>query len=259
MRKACVGVVSHKPYPMPADPAYLPIWVGPHEEAPEGFAFHGDGDNIAEKNVTYCELTGLYWLWRNVDAGCKGLAHYRRILSRRPTRSLDDVLSSDEIVRALDDADVLLPPRQRYPWTTIGRHYVASKAGYAQVHRDDLDALRRAMGSLHPSFVPALDRVLEGRACHLLNIMVMGNDAFDAYCSWLFPLLEAFVELRGAREDRRRFAGNVGEFLIDAWIETEGLRYREFSLFEPEPNAVKHLTDFALRRPRSGVQGGVSS
>lgn len=251
-----MGVVSHKLYPMPSDSAYLPIWVGERDKTPEGFAFHGDGENMGEKNATYCELTGLYWLWRNVQADCKGLAHYRRILSRRSTRSLDDVLSAGEISRALGEADVLLPPRQAYPWTTIGRHYVTSKVGYAQVHQDDLDALRNAMASVHPTFVPALDKVLNGRACHLLNIFVMGDETFDAYCSWLFPLLEAFVGLRGSREDRRRFAGNVSEFLIDSWIETEGLRYREFDLFEPEPNVIKHLTDFALRRPGRGVLGG---
>ncbi len=43
------------------------------------------GDNISEKNPIYCELTGLYWMWKNmIIRGAKedyyGLYQYRRVL-----------------------------------------------------------------------------------------------------------------------------------------------------------------------------------
>lgn len=252
----CIGVVSHKPYAMPTDTAYVPIWVGERSAMPQGFTFHGDGDGIADKNEAYCELTGLYWVWKNSDAAIKGLAHYRRILARRRTKSLDDVLGADEIKRLLADADALVPAKQLYPWTTIEKHYINSKKGYEQIHSDDMTALREAMRQIHPSFSAALDETLEGRGCHLLNIMTMRADLFDEYCSWLFPLLQRFVELRSSRTDRRRFAGNVSEFLLDPWMATRKVTYREVHLYEPEPSPVKYLSDFVLRRPCSGVVGG---
>ena len=36
-----------------------------------------EGDNIDFLNPWYCELTGLYYLWKHVDDEIVGLEHYR--------------------------------------------------------------------------------------------------------------------------------------------------------------------------------------
>ena len=33
------------------------------------------GDHISSKNPNYCELTGLYWAWKNLDCEYIGLCH----------------------------------------------------------------------------------------------------------------------------------------------------------------------------------------
>ena len=37
-----------------------------------------NGDNIDNRNPYYCELTGLYYLWKHCDDEIVGLEHYRR-------------------------------------------------------------------------------------------------------------------------------------------------------------------------------------
>ena len=87
-------IAAHKPYWMPEDPVYLPVQVGAagkpsiraagslgaggSSASGADFARDDEGDNISSRNAGYCELTGLYWAWRNLKADAVGLAHYRR-------------------------------------------------------------------------------------------------------------------------------------------------------------------------------------
>ena len=51
-------------------------------------------NNISEKNPYYCELTGLYWAWKNLDAEYIGLVHYRRYFTsvKRVTKKEGDLI-----------------------------------------------------------------------------------------------------------------------------------------------------------------------
>ena len=74
-----VIVTTHKKYEMPSDKMYLPVCVG-MDIKNDNFGYQPDntGENISSKNPYYCELTGLYWAWKNLKADYIGLAHYRR-------------------------------------------------------------------------------------------------------------------------------------------------------------------------------------
>ena len=77
-------VAAHKKYRMPEDKIYFPVQVGSYGKENIGFARDDEGDNISQKNPYFCELTGLYWIWKNVDADYYGLVHYRRYFSAVP-------------------------------------------------------------------------------------------------------------------------------------------------------------------------------
>ena len=79
MKNIKIIVATHKKYQMPDDEMYLPVQVGSELNDNLGYQKDNDGENISKKNPYYCELTGLYWAWKNLDADYIGLCHYRRI------------------------------------------------------------------------------------------------------------------------------------------------------------------------------------
>lgn len=82
-------VAAHKPYWMPQDDVYMPIHVGCEGKESIGFTGDNTGDNISAKNPHYCELTALYWAWKNLQADYTGLVHYRRYFTNKEARSIE--------------------------------------------------------------------------------------------------------------------------------------------------------------------------
>ena len=108
----------HKKYQMPRDEMYLPLHVGC--EGKENIGFQGDntGENISTKNPNFCELTGLYWAWKNLDAEYIGLVHYRRHFTTKKyipikeNKKYEIVLSKKEIEEKLKKYDIILPKKR---------------------------------------------------------------------------------------------------------------------------------------------------
>ena len=83
-------VCCHNQCVLPSDVFYLNIQVGTALSS-LNLNMHKDneGDNISSKNGTYCELTGLYWAWKNLKCDYIGLCHYRRFFDFRDSKSIN--------------------------------------------------------------------------------------------------------------------------------------------------------------------------
>ncbi len=239
-----VGVAAHKPYPMPDDPCYLPIHVGRalHPEVVPHLSsrFVGDdtGDNISARNATYCELTALWWLWRNCGSDYKGLVHYRRHLAsqdsfrRRVDDRLERVATGDELLGLLASADAVLPKKRSYYIETMRSHWDHTQPP------EQLAEAERVVADLESAYSEEFARVLSRRGAHMFNMMVMRADLFDAYCAWLFPLLEELTrQLDPASYPpfQARYPGRISELLLDAWLSVNAVTYAELPTLSPEP------------------------
>ncbi|MFR4831266.1 MAG: DUF4422 domain-containing protein, partial [Bifidobacterium sp.] len=73
-----IFVTAHKNVDRFDSDIMQPVQVGPKNER-FPWAFHDDeGENIADLNPRYCELTTQYWAWKNINADYYGFCHYRR-------------------------------------------------------------------------------------------------------------------------------------------------------------------------------------
>lgn len=167
------------------------------------------GENISSKNVNYCELTVLYWMWKNklcVEDGEKyfGLFHYRRFL---------DITDEGLLKMKEEKVDVLLPyPLLHEP--DIGEHHSR------YVEESDWDAMLQALGELHPEYAEGFGEILKQPYLYNYNMIIAKKNILRDYCEWLFPILERTEELSTPKgwERADRYIGYLGENLLTLYF-----------------------------------------
>lgn len=220
-------VAAHIPYWMPTDAMYLPLQVGRAGSTPLGYTGDDTGDNISAENARYCELTGLYWGWKNLPADYLGLCHYRRYFALphaggRGART--KIVTREQLEPLLGRYDVLLPkPRHYWVETNWGQ--------YAHAHREaDLLTVREVLIEGWPQYVRQFDRVMRRRSGHRFNMFIMKREVLDRYCEWLFAVLFALERRLDAplhSASQARVFGYLAERLLDVWLSANGIAYCE--------------------------------
>lgn len=238
-----VIVATHKPYWMPSDDIYLPLHVGKAGKPDIGFVGDDTGDNISEKNPNFCELTGLYWAWKNLDADYIGLAHYRRYFSvKRKKNKFESVLTRQQLEKILETTDVVLPKRRNYYIETIYSHYAHTFDG------SQLDETRLIIEKKSPEYITAFDKVMKSRGAHMFNMIIMKKELLNEYCTWLFDILfelEKQIDTSGMTPFEARLFGRVGERLLDVWINKNHIPYKEIGYIHMESvNWGKKISGF---------------
>ena len=244
-----VIVAAHKPYWMPPDPLYLPLRVGAEGKDTFGFTPDSTGDSISAKNANYCELTGLYWAWKNLDCEYLGLAHYRRhFTALRGTNDRRDVLTLDQarMLFADESLEAVLPAKRNYWIESNYSQYVHAH------HAEDLDVTRVIISEKYPEYLDAFDRVMKKTDGHRFNMFIMKKDSADRYCGWLFDILfelERRLDISSYSANDKRVFGFVSERLLDVWIETNHVKYRDIPyIFLEKQNWITKILNFILRK-----------
>lgn len=248
-----VIVAAHKPYWMPGDPCYVPVQVGATgKDSIPGFLRDDDGVNISLKNPNYCELTGLYWAWKNLEADYLGLAHYRRHFAAGRGEKKSRVATSVQILDALKTTDLVLPKIRNYYIETNYSQYVHAH------HEEDLLVTREIIAEREPKMVWKYDEIMNRTYGHRFNMFVMRRELADAWCEWLFGVLfdlEGRLDTSGYSPNDARVFGFVSERLLDYWVESNELTYAEMPVVNLEDQHwVRKGASFLMRK--AGMKHG---
>lgn len=227
MYKIKIIIATHKQYWMPRDEIYLPVHVGAEGKNLDlGYIKDNIGDNISLKNKNYCELTGLYWAWKNLDTDYIGLVHYRRHFCIKGAKGnkKEKILTRKQVENLIKDYDIILPnPRNYYIETNYSQ--------YAHAHHAmDLDITRDIISELYPEYIQAFDRNMKKTTGHRFNMFIMRKNKLDEYCEWLFTILfelERRLDISNYNANDSRVFGFVSERLLDVWIETKEYKYKD--------------------------------
>lgn len=247
MEEIKVIVASHKPYRMPSDSMYIPMQVGAEGHEDIGFLRDNTGDNISIKNPNYCELTGLYWVWKNSNYDVVGLAHYRRFFTEKKRKDKwSCIATKEQIQKKLQQADIILPKKRNY---VIETNY----SQYAHAHHAiDLDTTREIIKEKYPEYLEAYDRQMGMTKGHKFNMFIMRRKYLNEYCEWLFDILfelERRLDISGYSKNDARVFGFVSEWLLDVWIDKNGYSYTEMPvIFMENEHFFKKRIKFVLRK-----------
>ena len=223
-KKGFIGVAFHKKFFDYKDDIIVPIQVGA-KKSKESLKYLKDSskNNISEKNESFCELTAIYWMWKNVDANFYGMMHYRRYLSfenrfiyklkriiyifsrifylkqiidkldmkelfqikiyNEKVMKKEIIKMSKNVINEIQKYDIILPKKE-----------IFNKSVYAQYKSahiiEHLDKLLEIIKEEYPKMYPYYEKkIKKGKEIYPLNIFIMKKQYFYKYSEFVFDVL----------------------------------------------------------------------
>ncbi len=191
------------------------------------------GDNISYKNPNYCELTALYWAWKNTDTDYIGLCHYRRLFNLNFYNAIDTTYSFDpkfltkikmddnSIEELVKSFDIILPSIYNTHPFGLPKQKMTNYDFYCQEHtKEHLDAVISIIQKDYPEYTEALEKYLQSQKSFFFNMFLMKREYFDQYMNWLFDILNKLEKILPIPEDsyQSRIYGFIAERLLNVFI-----------------------------------------
>ncbi|MCX2717306.1 DUF4422 domain-containing protein [Helicobacter sp. MIT 21-1697] len=187
-------------------------------------------------NPYFCELTAMYWAWKNLEADYYGLFHYRRVFDFTPNtffwRLKSAFVPKSRVIAKyhLDSAfitsylqthhiDIIIPKplslrpdRNAYEAFAKGGHNIK-----------DLDKAIAYIKETYPYMSDSITATLftNGAKMCYWNMAIWRKEIFFAYCEWLFDVFFAVqkqIDYISYDAYQSRIFGFLGERLFNVWL-----------------------------------------
>lgn len=235
-----IYVITHKPFDqkyIKKIDIYQPLLVGAScgNKGTSNSLHDNQGENISVKNKSYCELTGIYWIWKNTSEDIVGIDHYRRYFVKSTKNK--KILTKTDIYNSLEDNDIILP--QRDPLI-----YEREKAAdfFGECHDPVVwEITREIIKEICPTYIEDFDWYSVQTTGYCYNMFIARSDLINKYNAWLFPILrilEQKVDFSKYNSYNQRMIGFVAERLINVWVHHNKLRVKEYPVIFTEKNTL---------------------
>ncbi len=222
------------------------------------------GDNISEKNRFYNEVTSIYWAWKNRKAldnpKYVGFMHYRRQFIFDDSKQnqyvnnpwfapqseykiyclfdkdLSVLFSEDQIIKAVDEADVLIAKPVEYN-ISVYEQYANDKREHVL---SDLECVLDVIDEKFPEYSESAKEYMNSHKHYFWNMFVMRWNIFDDYCKFLFGIffeMEKRIDISDRNIIKQRIYAYLAERVTGIYItqlkKKENISIKEkYSLFE---------------------------
>lgn len=233
-----IYIAMHKQVDVPQIKSYVPFQVGEAINKNWGIVGDGTGDNISVKNKDFCELTGIYWIWKNVKDDYKELVHYRRIFSKSNIcNGVNTIYEYEELVEKLKTADVVMPYVESFKQSTKDEILISSCT------EEIFDKLRSIILDKYPDYMLEFDEFFANSKSTLFNMMFCSSKVFDSYCQWLFDILFELEDwiTENNIEYPARLYGFLSERLLNVWVMHNKLKVDNTCVWHAEMKLCERL------------------
>lgn len=161
-----IYIATHKKFNVPNLNGYCALQVGAEGKEKYGYLRDNIGINISGKNANYCELTGLYWIWKNTDDSYKGLVHYRRYFGRNNlSNKISDICSYEYLLNCLKSVDIVLP------YVEYFKQNAKEEILLHCCTEEIFDKLRQIIETKYPDYIETYDRYFNENKASLFNML----------------------------------------------------------------------------------------
>lgn len=240
-------VCCHKPCKLPpnSNGIFLPVQVGA-AISDVNLGIQRDDqvndkqcDNISAKNKNYCELTALYWAWKNIkkiypNIRYIGLCHYRRYF-----------VNLKKYLGRLKPNTCITSKLYNFPWSV--------EVQYKKSHiSDDFNTLKDVVHRISPEYDIAFNNVLvKGNRTLYFNMFICSYELFEQYCKWLFSVLfeiEQQINIENYSTNQKRIFGYMAERLLLVFLKKNKIKLIKTKVnnteSEKKENKLKAMTNF---------------
>lgn len=245
-------IAVHKEAPLPAQSDHFAaLGLGGFRPAASLNVFTDDvGQSITDKNVHYSELTGWYWIWKNVsNVAIIGLCHYRRYFFLHPSHRdfpfpkfwtnptpdnlaiLTAPITADVVEEALTHATAIVPRRQNLNHS-LARNYELCHS------RDYWDVFIAAIRETCPELAGAVGLFDQTSELYCYNMMIARRPFFDDYMSKLFRVTDWMERAKAFPKEpyQCRVPAFVAERFFTFYLQATGVRVLEVPVVVLEPS-----------------------
>ena len=240
-----IFVISHKQFSAKLEKPFVPLFVGAESKITSQDNFCDNrGDNISKFNPYFCELTGLYWVWKNWIPNVNsdelvGFCHYRRFFSlNRKVEYLGEGgdWEIDKIFSLLLNSsnDVILPEHISFPirqhWFSHSKRLKKVKFPWQTLSLLEQYGLELNFSDIqcavdllpHPHKLD-FEKYLQGKQFAPYNMFITSAINAKSYFELLFPWLfelQKVIELESRNTYQSRVFGFIAERFCSYYFNT---------------------------------------
>ncbi|SEI90490.1 protein of unknown function [Lachnospiraceae bacterium A10] len=235
MKELKILVCCHKESMVPTDEMYLPIHVGKERsnivlDMQTDCECNGEVcDNISAQNNVYCEMTAMYWAWKNItkvypEVEYIGLCHYRRFFNANwsivdkfgylikkilffcasivrhkvyaveAVKSIDSV-NGEDFVKSSKKLRSFIAKYDFVSTNPVAIINCSTEMFFQVIGRKHIDLLTEIIDGKYEKYSDVYHEQLNSNRLYAQNMMIAKYEIFNEYCEFVFGVLEEHIKM----------------------------------------------------------------